>query len=296
MQATGERTLSRQLEAAGRRPGSRLLRWGKRALILNMVLTFLFLYFPILVLVLFSFNDSKLAARWEGFTFRWYGSLVSSEAILSAFSNSLTVAIISTLFATILGTMAAIGMERFRFPFRKISDGVLYLPIVSPEIITGVSLLAFFALTLGAINDAFNLSGDSALRTGLMTVTLTHIAFNIAFVSVVVRTSLKNFRPSLEEAALDLGATEWISFRRILLPLIMPGILAGALLAFTLSLDNFVITFFVTGPGGTTLPIEVFGRVRRAISPEINAISTIMLVISIFLVIASQVIQRRRAQ
>lgn len=284
---TAERTISR-------RPGSRLLTWGKRALWLNMILAFLFIYMPILILVVFSLNDSKLAANWEGLTFKWYVSLITSESILAATRNSLVVAVISTVAGTVIGTMTALAMERFRFSFRKFYDGILYLPVITPEIITGVSLLAFFSLAMSAFNSLFNLTGDRALRTGLTTVTLTHIAFNTAFVAVVVRTSLKDFRRSLEEAAQDLGANEWTTFRRVTLPLIMPGILAGALLAFTLSLDNFVITSFVTGPGGTTLPIEVFGRVRRSISPEINAISTIMLVISIGLVLASQVIQRRQ--
>jgi len=276
------------------RSHTRFLRWGKRALWLNMVLSLLFLYVPILVLVVFSFNDTKLAAQWKGFTLKWYYALLTNEAILSATWKSLVVAVTSTTFATIFGTMAAIAMERFRFPFRKLYDGVLYIPIVNPEIITGVSLLAFFSLTLNAINEAFGLPGESALRTGMVTVTLTHIAFNLAFVTVVVRTSLKDFRKSLEEAAQDLGANEWVTFRRITLPLIMPGIVAGALLALTLSLDNFVITFWVTGPGGTTLPIEVFGRIRRAISPEINAISTIMMVVSVALIVVSQTIRRRR--
>jgi spermidine/putrescine transport system permease protein len=271
-----------------------LLQWGKRALRANMILSLLFLYVPIFVLVVFSFNDSKLAAHWEGFTLKWYGALLANESILSSTWASLRVAVISTVVATVFGTMTAMAMERFRFPFRKLYDGVMYLPIVNPEIVTGVSLLAFFALTLNALNSALGLAGDNALRTGLVTVTLTHIAFNLAFVTVVVRTSLKDFKKSLEEAAQDLGANEWMTFRRITLPLIMPGVIAGALLAITLSLDNFVITFFVTGPGGTTLPIEVFGRIRRAISPEINAISTIMLAISVVLIVLSQLLQRRR--
>jgi spermidine/putrescine transport system permease protein len=270
-----------------------LLKWGKRALWLNLILAFLFIYLPILILVLFSFNDSKLAAQWEGLTFKWYGSLVTSESILSATRNSLVVAIVSTIAGTIIGTMTALAMERFRFSGRKAYDGVLYLPVITPEIITGVSLLAFFSLALGGLNNILGLPAASALRTGLTTVTLTHIAFNTAFVAVVVRTSLKGFRRSLEEAAQDLGANEWTTFRRVTLPLIMPGILAGALLAFTLSLDNFVITSFVTGPGGTTLPIEVFGRVRRSISPEINAISTLMLAVSMSLVLLSLFVQRR---
>ncbi|MCB9077774.1 MAG: ABC transporter permease [Anaerolineaceae bacterium] len=274
--------------------GSLLLTWGKRLLWVNMVFSFVFLYAPILVLVIFSFNDSRFAAKWEGFTFQWYGQLLSNEAIINAFWNSIVVAVSATLISTVLGTMTAIAMERFRFPFRKTYDGILYLPVIVPDIVMGIALLAFFALALDWINTALALSTDNALRPGLTTVIIAHVAFNISFVAIVVRTSLRDFNKALEEAAQDLGANEWITFRRVTLPLIMPGILGGALLAFTLSLDDFVITFFTTGPGGTTLPIDVFGRIRRTISPEINAISTLMLLMSIVLVMASQALQRRR--
>jgi spermidine/putrescine transport system permease protein len=274
---------------------SSLLTWGKRLLWVNMVFSFVFLYLPIVVLVAFSFNDSRLAARWEGFTFKWYGIMLSNEAVLTAFWNSIVVAVISTIIATILGTMTGIAMERFRFPFRKTYDGILYLPVIVPDIVMGVSLLAFFALALNLVNNAMVLEGDSAFRPGLGTVIIAHVAFNISFVAIVVRTSLRDFNKALEEAAMDLGANEWVTFKRVTLPLIMPGILGGALLAFTLSLDDFVITFFTTGPGGTTLPIDVFGRIKRAISPEINAISTVMLMMSIALVVASQVLQRRQS-
>ncbi|RMF05703.1 MAG: ABC transporter permease [Chloroflexi bacterium] len=276
-----------------RKAGSRLLTWGNRLLWANMIFSFVFLYLPIVVLVAFSFNDSRLAARWSGFTLKWYGLMFTSEAVLTAFWNSLVVAVVSTVISTILGTMTAIGMERFRFPFRKTYDGILYLPVIVPDIVMGVSLLAFFALALDVINSSFNLTGDSTLRAGLGTVIIAHVAFNISFVAIVVRTSLRDFNKALEEAAMDLGANEWTTFRRVTLPLIMPGILGGALLAFTLSLDDFVITFFTTGPGATTLPIEVFGRIRRAIGPDINAISTVMLVMSIGLVVLSQILQRR---
>ena len=274
---------------------SSLLTWGTRLLWLNMVFSFIFLYAPIVVLVAFSFNDSRLAARWEGFTFKWYGIMLNNEAVLTAFWNSIVVAVISTIIATILGTMTGLAMERFRFPFRKTYDGILYLPVIVPDIVMGVALLAFFSLALSAINSAMMLEGESAFRPGLGTVIIAHVAFNISFVAIVVRASLRDFNKSLEEAAMDLGANEWTTFRKVTLPLIMPGILGGALLAFTLSLDDFVITFFTTGPGGTTLPIDVFGRIKRAISPEINAISTVMLLMSIMLVIASQVLQRRQS-
>ncbi len=274
-------------------PGSKLLRWGKRLLWANMFFSFFFLYAPIIILVAFSFNDSRLGARWAGFTLKWYGQMMESEAIRVAVRNSLFVAFVSTAISTVLGTMTAIAMERFRFPFRRTYDGILYLPVIIPDIVMAISLLAFFSLSLGWMNNLFGLQGNSALRPGLTTVIIAHVAFNISFVAIVVRTSLRELDPNFEEAAQDLGANEWITFRRIILPLITPGILGGALLAFTLSLDDFVITFFTTGPGGTTLPIEVFGRIRRSISPEINAISTVMLLASMLLVVVSQFVQRR---
>lgn len=290
------RSLGRSRTAASpRKLDSPLLRWGRRFLWLNMILSFFFLYIPILVLIVFSFNDSRLGTRWAGFTFKWYTAMASNEAVLNAFWNSLVVALASTILSTVLGTMTALAMERFRFPLRKAYDGVLYLPVMIPEIVMGVSLLAFFSLLLETINAGLGLSGDRAWRPGLGTVIIAHVAFSISFVTIVVRTSLKDFNKSLEEAALDLGANEWVTFRRITLPLIMPGILAGGLLAFTLSLDDFVITFFTTGPGGTTLPIYVFGLIRRAISPEINAISTVMMLMSMLLIIMSQMLQRRQS-
>lgn len=294
--ATMESSQTAVMSSEATASSNRLLNWGKRLLWVNMLLSFLFLYLPILVLVVFSFNDSRVAARWQGFTFKWYFALAQNEQVLGAFWNSVVVAVISTVIATIIGTMTAIAMERFRFSFRRMYDGILYLPVIIPDIVMGVSLLAFFALLLGSINSIFGLEGDRAWRTGLGTVIIAHVAFNISFVAIVVRTSLKDFDKSLEEAAQDLGADEWTTFRRITLPLIMPGILGGALLAFTLSLDDFVITFFTTGPGGTTLPIDVFGRIKRSISPEINAISTFMLLISILLIIMSQMLQRRSVQ
>ena len=274
-------------------PANRLLTAGKRLLWANMLISFVFLYAPILILVAFSFNDSRLGARWEGFTLKWYVTMFNSEAVLGAFRNSLIVAAVSTVLSTILGTMTAMAMERFRFPGRRLYDGVLYLPIIIPDIVMAVSLLAFFSLIIDALNNMLGLAGSNAIRPGLPTVIIAHVAFNISFVAIVVRTSLRELDPHFEEAAQDLGADEWTTFRRVTLPLIMPGILGGALLAFTLSLDDFVITFFTTGPGGTTLPIEVFGRIRRSISPEINAISTVMLMMSMLLIIISQTLQRR---
>lgn len=273
--------------------GSLLLTWGKRLLWVNMVFSFVFLYAPILVLVIFSFNDSRFAAKWEGFTFQWYGQLLSNEAIINAFWNSIVVAVSATLISTVLGTMTAIAMERFRFPFRKTYDGILYLPVIVPDIVMGIALLAFFALALDWINTALALSTDNALRPGLTTVIIAHVAFNISFVAIVVRARLADMDSALEEAAADLGANPWATFTRVTVPLLLPGIVAGALLAFTLSLDDFVITFFMAGPGSTTLPVLIFSKIRFGVSPEINAISTLMFLGSTVLVIVSLLIQRR---
>lgn len=274
-------------------PGSRLLQIGRALLWGNMLFTFLFLYLPILILVVFSFNEARLGARWEGFTLHWYRSMWQSESIMGAFRNSLIVATTATAISTVLGTMTALAMERYRFRGKQAYDGALYMPVVIPDIVMGISLLAYFSIILSTLNGILGLTGQNAIRLGLPTVIIAHVSFAMAFVAINVRTSLRELDPALEEAAADLGADEWTTFRRVTLPLITPGILGGALLAFTLSLDDFVITFFTTGPGGTTLPIEVFGRIRRAISPEINAISTVMLCLSIGLIIISQLAQRR---
>lgn len=262
---------------------------GRSLLWLITVLGFIFLYVPIAVLILFSFNDSRLGGQWQGFTTQWYSQLLGDKALIRAFTNSMKVASVATVVSTIIGTMAALAMERYRFRGKTLFDSVLYLPVAIPDIVMAVSLLAFFSLLLGTLNDRFALGW----RMGLGTVTIAHIAFNISYVTITVRTALKNFDRRLEEAAADLGANEWQTLRLITLPIILPGVMAGALLAFTLSLDDYVVSFFTTGPGGTTLPIAVYSQIRRAISPEINAISTLMLAGSILLVLATQLLQRR---
>lgn len=266
-------------------------RWGRWLLGANAWLAFLFLYVPILILVLFSFNKSRFGAQWTGWTLDWYRQMFRDSRIADAFQTTMVIALTSTVFATIFGTMLALALERYRFRGRTTLDATLYLPIVIPDIVMAVSLLAFFSLLFRFVNETFGLR----LRTGLGTVIVSHIAFNISFVAVTVRASLRNFDRRLEEAAQDLGATPWQTFRRITLPLILPGIIGGALIAFTLSLDDFVVTFFTAGPGVNTLPLEVYGRVRKTITPEINAVSTLMLLGSIVLVMASLLLQRRRA-
>jgi spermidine/putrescine transport system permease protein len=266
-------------------------RGGRLLLDGHLWLMFLFLYAPIAVLVLFSFTTDSFGVRWTGFTFDWYVKLLDDKRLIGAAINSLRVALISTAVSTVIGTLAALAMERYRFRGRTGVDGLLYLPIVIPEIVMALSLLAFFSFAFDIIEQ---LTGVK-LKMSLMTVILAHITFSISFVVIVVRASLRGFDRRLEEAAMDLGANEWQTFWKITFPLILPGIIGGALLAFTISLDDFVISFFTAGPGGSLLPIEVYASVKRAITPKINAISTIMLVISIALIGLSQLFQRRRA-
>jgi ABC-type spermidine/putrescine transport system permease subunit II len=218
-------------------------------------IVYFYIYIPILILMIFSFNTQKLNIRWEGFTFSWYVKLFHDNQVLLATRNTLLIAFISTLIATIIGTMAALALQRYRFPGYNISETVLYIPVVIPEVVMGISLLVFFAM----IN----------LTLGLVTITLSHIAFNIPFVTLVVRARLHGFDKSIEEAAMDLGANELVTFWRVTLPTIMPGILSGAMLAFTLSLDDYVITYFTAGPGSTTLPLRIFSMVRFAVTPEV---------------------------
>lgn len=267
-------------------------RWGNGTLWTITLAGFLFLYLPILVLVLFSFNEARVGGQWTGFTLKWYADLAQNRDLMAAFANSLQVATVATLISTVLGTMAALALERFRFRGKTVVDAVLYMPVAIPDIVMAVSLLAFFSLALTSLNDLLGWN----LRLGLGTVIIAHVAFSISFVCIAVRTALKNFDNRLEEAAADLGADELTTFRLITLPLIAPGIISGALLAFTLSLDDYIISFFTTGPGGTTLPIEVYSAIRRSISPEINAISTLMLAFSIGLVLLSQMFQRNQTR
>lgn len=252
---------------------------GHFALVTITLFTFAFLYVPIAVLIVFSFNSARTGATWQSFTLQWYERVFNNARILEAAANSLIVAVLSTLGAVVIGTLMAMAMERYRFRGKGAWDGLLYLPVIVPEIVMGISLLIFFA----AVN----------ISRGLLTLVISHIAFCMPFVYLTMRARLADFDRSVEEAAQDLGANEWVTFRRITLPLLMPGIISSALLAFTLSLDDFVISFFVTGVGSQTLPVYIWSQIRRGITPEINAISALMLVLSIILVVTAQLIQRR---
>lgn len=242
----------------------------------SSALTLAVLYVPVVVLAIFSFNSARTGAQWESFTFDWYRWIARDRQLVRAIANSMWVAVIATPVSTVLATMLALGMDGPRYRGKRTAEQVLNLPIVAPEIITGVSLLAGFSLVLSLLNDLLGRGNADAIRFGRPTVLLAHIAFGTAFATLVVRSSLRNLNPAIAEASLDLGATRWQTFWKITLPMIRPGVLGAALMAFTLSIDNFVITFFVSGPGSTTLPIEIFARLRRTISPSVNAVATLI--------------------
>lgn len=260
--------------------GTAIKRPVDRLLTINGWAVFIFLYVPILIVMIFSFSDHPNVGIWGGFTLDWYDRMLGNQQLMRALRNSVIVALISTVVSTILGTAAALALERYRrWIGKRPFDALLYLPVIIPDVTMAVMLLIWFA--------------QLELRFGLTTILLAHIAFNISFVAIVVRARLANMDDSLEEAAADLYATRWQTFRRVTLPLIWPGVIGGALLALTLSLDDVVITSLVQGPGATTLPVYVFGLIRRTVTPEINAVSTVMLVASMFLVFVSLAFQRR---
>lgn len=278
------------------------------------VLVYVFLYAPIVGLILYSFNASRANIKFEGFipafservvmdgslvksspcgAFHWYCELAKNNDVVEAAGNTLTIAFTATIIATIIGTMAAIALQRYDFKLKPFSQLSLYIPIVIPEIVMGIGALTLFSQLFRYLNDVLNLTGDARFSFGLLTVTVSHIAFMVPFVTLVVQARLQGFDKSYEEAAMDLGANEWTTFRRVTFPTILPGILSGALLAFTLSLDDFVITFFTNGPGSTTLPIYVYGLLRRIITPQVNALSTVWILAVFLAVLLLQLIQNR---
>jgi len=256
-------------------------RIGNWLLGTNAALVFGFLYAPVLILIIFSFNNTRSVAVFTGFSTEWYSSLAQNKELLDAARNSLLVGLIATIASTLIGTLTALAMERYRFRLRTTFDANLYLPIVIPEIVMGIALLLFFNQALFPFLQ--NIFGIRA-TTGLHTITISHIAFDIPFVYVIVRARLADFDRTLEEAAADLGADEWETFKRITLPLLMPGIIGGALMAFTLSLDDYLITAFTKGIREQTMPLYIYSLVRRGVTPEINALSTALLLGSIGLV------------
>jgi spermidine/putrescine transport system permease protein len=266
-------------------------RVGNWLLGANAALLFGFLYLPVIILIIFSFNNTRSIAVFTGFSTEWYTSLAANDELLDAARNSLLVGLITTLAATVIGTLTALAMDRYRFKLRTAFDANLYLPIVIPEIVMGIALLLFFNQALFPLYNQtlypvlLNVFPELKMAsTGLHTITVSHIAFDIPFVYVIVRARLADFDRTLEEAAADLGANEWKTFQRITLPLLMPGIIGGALMAFTLSLDDYLITAFTKGVREQTMPLYIYSLVRRGVTPEINALSTALLIGSIGLV------------
>ena len=253
-----------------------MMRRGRNIL---LAVVLLFLYAPIAVLVLYSFNDARFSVGWNGFTLAWYTRVLTSSETLAALRNTLIVSGISTLISTVLGTMLAVGLYRHRFRGRRALELLLFLPVIVPDIIIGASLLALF-VAIG-------------LPLGRGSIILAHVAFQISFVALVVGARLQEFPHALMEAARDLGAGEWEAVRAVLLPLAAPGIAAGALLAFALSIDDFVITYFTAGAGASTLPIRIYSMVKRGVTPDINALSTMMLLVTVVVIVGALHLQRR---
>ncbi len=232
-----------------------------------LVFVYLFLYVPIVVLVVYSFNDTKFSTNWQGFTLSWYGKLLSDGPLMEAFANSLIVAVTSSTIATVLGTLAAFAIYRYRFIGRKISFSFIYVSMMSPDIVMGISLLMFFILV--------------GLSIGATTLLLAHITFCLPFVVVTVYARVSGFDSHIIDSAKDLGATELGMFRHVVMPMLMPAIIAGWLLSFTLSLDDVVVSFFTTGPSFEVLPLKIYSMVRLGIKPEINALSAVMFLVSL---------------
>lgn len=257
-------------------------RWWMRAF---MAVFFLLLYAPIITLVIFSFNNSKRNIVWRGFTTKYYEKAWANDSLIEAVSNSLIIAFANVVVGTLLGIMAAILLWRFRFPFKSAYEGTLALPIVIPEICLGVALLVFF-------NQWW--SHDLPYPLNLGNIIIAHVTFTFPFVAIIVRGRLSSINRELEQAAMDLGASEWQAMRDILLPQIKPAIIAGALIAFTLSLDDFVITYFTAGPDSITLPVKINSMVRFSVTPEVNAASTLLIVITVVAVWLAMKIQSKQ--
>ena len=248
-------------------------KMSDRALLLFAALVYVFLYAPIVVVVFFSFNSAKSTQNWAGFSTRWYGELLRDQTVLDAFYNSLLVGVTATAISTVIGTFTALALSRHNFRGKTFADSAIYAATVMPEIVVGVSLLVFFVA--------------ARIGLGITTIVIAHVAFTISFVTIVVRARLAGMDRSIEEAAQDLGANPVTTFMRVTLPLILPGVMAGALLAFTLSFDDFVITFFVAGVGSSTLPLKIYSMIKFGITPVINALSTVVVLTTLVIILGA---------
>jgi len=247
-------------------------------------LLYVFLYAPIVVVVMYSFNAAKYGGPWAGFTTEWYGKLLADGLKQHAAWNTVVLAVVSTVVATVIGTMLGYGLSRYWFPGKKLFSWMMYIPVVIPDIVMAVAMLMFFGLVR---------EWTGLFELGMGTMIIAHITFQIPFVAIVVRSRLVGMDPAIEEAAHDLGATSWQVFWHVTFPQMLPGVLAGAMLAFTLSLDDFVVSFFTTGPGATTLPILIYASVKRGVTPDINALSTLIVLASVIGTIGVTLLQRR---
>ncbi|MGF1873528.1 spermidine/putrescine ABC transporter permease PotC [Photobacterium indicum] len=243
-----------------------------------MTLVYAFLYTPILILIVNSFNSSKFGMKWGGFTTKWYEQLLNNDSLMQAAWHSITIAVFSATVAAIIGSLTAVALFRYQFRGKKFVNGMLFVVMMSPDIVMAISLLALF-LIMGA-------------QLGFLTLLLSHITFCLPFVVVTVYSRLKGFDVKMLEAARDLGASEWVILKQIILPLAKPAVAAGWLLSFTLSLDDVIVSSFVTGPSYEILPLKIYSMVKVGISPEVNALATIMLIVSLFLVVCSQLLAR----
>jgi spermidine/putrescine transport system permease protein len=246
---------------------------------------YLFMYAPIAVVIVYSFNAARDGFVWRGFSTHWYRTLFTDPAVPLAVRNTLILAGVSTLVSTVLGTLLAVGLTRYRFPARRLFAWLMYVPVIIPDIVMAVALFLFYSMVS---------RWTGLLHLGLATMIIAHITFQIPFVAIVVRARLSGMDPALEEAAHDLGATTAQVFRHVTLPLALPGIMAGALLAFTLSLDDFIISFFSAGAGNLTVPILIYSQVKRGLTPEINALSTLIVVASVLGTVGAMRCQRTR--
>ncbi len=246
---------------------------------LFVALVFIFLFLPIVILIAYSFNTSKMNIIFEGFTLEWYKTMLTNTDLLEAFGNTMIIAITSTVVSTIIGTLGAVGLYKYNFPFKGLINKLIYIPIVIPEIVLGISLLSIYTLM--------------KLELGMPTLILSHIAFSIPFVIVSVRSNLSPLITTYEEAAQDLGANPLNTFFKVTLPAIMPGVISGATLSFTLSLDDVVISYFTAGPGSNTLPLKIYSMIKTGITPDVNALSTVMLIVTIVLLTISALYQSK---
>lgn len=254
---------------------------------LTSSLLYAFLYAPIAIVIVYSFNAAPRGGPWQGFTTQWYATLFSNEEKMLAARNTLVLGVVSTLISTVLGTLLGYGLHRYRFPGKKLFSFLMYIPVVIPDIVMAVALLMFYAFVRARLG---------LFELGMTTMILAHVTFQIPFVAIVVRSRLVGSDPAIEEASHDLGATSWQTFWHVTLPMMAPAVVAGAMLAFTLSLDDFVVSFFTTGPGANTLPILIYTSVKRGITPDINALSTLIVLVSIVGTLAVMLLERPRKE